>query len=118
ADEIGRERRQPIILIIRVTVLDRHVLALDIAGFLQALEKRNGGVLVINISGLGAEVANHRNRRLLRPRHHRPRCRTPKPGNELSASHPGILSLYAGAYRGGGCKETMVLAAAGLAALH
>jgi hypothetical protein len=45
---------------------------------------------------------------LLRPRHHRPRRRTREPRNELSPSHPGILSLYAGAYRGEGCKETVV----------
>jgi hypothetical protein len=35
ADEIGCERRQSIILILRI-----HVLALDIAGFLQTLEGR------------------------------------------------------------------------------
>jgi hypothetical protein len=42
ADEIGCKRRQPIHLVLRIPVLDRHVLALDIAGFLQALKKRNG----------------------------------------------------------------------------
>jgi hypothetical protein len=52
---------------------------------------------------------------LLRPRHYWPRTR--QPHNELSASHPGILS-HAEAYRGGGCKETAVRADAGLAALH
>ena len=41
ADEIGCERRQPIILVLRMPILDRYVLALDIAGFLQALEKRD-----------------------------------------------------------------------------
>ena len=45
ADEIGCKRRQPIILVLRIPILDRHVLALDIAGFLQALEKRNGEFL-------------------------------------------------------------------------
>src|SRR5271169_2520504 len=44
ADEIGRQRRQPIELVLRPAVFDRHVLTLDIAGFLQALEKRNGAV--------------------------------------------------------------------------
>jgi hypothetical protein len=34
ADEIGCKRGQPIILILRPAVFDRHVLALDIAGFL------------------------------------------------------------------------------------
>jgi hypothetical protein len=55
ADEIGCERRQPIVLILRIPILDRHVLALRIAGVLQALEKRNGEVLVVIISGCGAE---------------------------------------------------------------
>jgi hypothetical protein len=35
-NEIGRQGRQPIVLIVREAVLDRHVLALDIARFLQA----------------------------------------------------------------------------------
>jgi hypothetical protein len=39
-DEIGCERRQPIELVLRIPILDMHVLAFDIAGFLQALEKR------------------------------------------------------------------------------
>jgi hypothetical protein len=56
ADEIGCKRRQPIISIIRITILDHHVLAHDIAGFLQALEKRNGEVP----SGFRKEAPNHR----------------------------------------------------------
>ena len=39
ADQIGRQRRQPIELILGPAVFDRHVLALDIAGVLQALAK-------------------------------------------------------------------------------
>jgi hypothetical protein len=42
ADEIGCKRRQPIELVLGISILDRYVLALDIAGFLQSLEKRNG----------------------------------------------------------------------------
>jgi hypothetical protein len=45
ADEIGCEHRQPIKLIFRPAVFNCNVLALDVAGFLQALEKRNGDVL-------------------------------------------------------------------------
>jgi hypothetical protein len=37
----------------------RHVLALDIARFLQALEERNGDILVVSFSGLGAEEPDH-----------------------------------------------------------
>jgi hypothetical protein len=39
-----------------------------VAGFLQTLEKWNGDVLVVIISGLGAEEPDNRHRRLLRPR--------------------------------------------------
>src|SRR6516164_912198 len=54
ADEIGYKRRQPIILILRIPILHRHILALDVTGFLQALEKRKGDVLEV-IRGSGAE---------------------------------------------------------------
>ena len=67
---------------------DRHVLTIDIAGFLQAGEKRNGEVLVCIISGLSAEDANHRHRRLLSPRRKRPRRRAPEPGDERPPPHP------------------------------
>jgi hypothetical protein len=117
ADEIGCKCGQPINFVLRIPILYRHVLALDIASFLQALEERSRKVFE-DISGLGAEVTNHRHRRLLRPRDERPRRRAPKPHNKLSASHPGILFRYAGAYRHGGCEETVVRADAGLAALH
>jgi hypothetical protein len=96
ADETGCERRQSIQLVLRIPILDRHVPALDIAGFLQALEKRNGGVLVVNFSGLGAEEPDHRQRPLLRVRRDWPRGRRPaEPRNELPPSHsssPGPLS--------------------------
>ena len=39
ANQFGRQRRQPIELIFGPAVFDRHVLALDIAGLLQALAK-------------------------------------------------------------------------------
>src|SRR6516165_5979508 len=75
ANEIGCERRQPIGLHLRPAVFDRHIMALDIAGFLQALEKRNGEVLEVIISGPGAEIPDYRQRWLLRPRRERPsRC--------------------------------------------
>ena len=39
ANQFGRQRRQPIALILGPAVFDRHVLAFDIAGLLQALAK-------------------------------------------------------------------------------
>jgi hypothetical protein len=86
ADEIGRQRWQPIVLIFRPAVFNSHVLALDVTGFLQPLEKRNGDVLVVFISSLSAKVPDHWHRRLLPPRHHRPRRRAPKPRDECPSS--------------------------------
>jgi hypothetical protein len=78
ADEIGCERRQAIVLICRQAVFNQNILALDIAGFLQALEKRDGDDLGV-ISGLGAEISDHRHCRLLCPGHERPRRRAAHP---------------------------------------
>jgi hypothetical protein len=87
AHEIGCERRQLINSVLRITILDRHVLALDKACFLQAPEKRNDVVLVVRISGLGAEPPYHRQWLILRPRHHRPRRCASQSGDYLTAVH-------------------------------
>src|SRR5262249_42443315 len=87
ADEIGCEHRQPIILIFRPAVFNRHVLTLDITSFLQALKKRDSEVLVVIISGLSAEEPDHRHRHLLRPRGHRPRRRASQPCYECPPFH-------------------------------
>jgi hypothetical protein len=39
ADQIGRQLREPIVLSFRSAIFDYDVLARDVAGFLQALEK-------------------------------------------------------------------------------
>ena len=41
ANQIGRHRWQPIVLTLRPPVFDRHVLAPDIADFLQAMAERS-----------------------------------------------------------------------------
>ena len=41
ADEIGHERRQAIVLALQPVVLHRHVLALDVAGFVEAFTERS-----------------------------------------------------------------------------
>src|SRR5262249_2260558 len=70
-------------------------------------EKRNSDVLVINISGLSAEVSNHRHRRLLRPCRDRPRHRSAEPRNELPPPHWLCLqAARAAAYPGRGCRGT------------
>ena len=44
ADEVGHERRQAIELAVQPVVLDRHVLALDVAGFIEALAERGAEI--------------------------------------------------------------------------
>jgi hypothetical protein len=87
ADEVGCEQRQPIVLIFRPAVFNRNIAALDIAAFLEALEKWGGEVLVVIISGLSAEVPDHRHPWLLPPRRERPRRRAAKPRDELAPPH-------------------------------
>ena len=42
-DQFGRKRRQPIVMTLRPAVFDRDILALDIAGFLEALVEGSEG---------------------------------------------------------------------------
>ena len=67
-------------------VLDRHVLALDIAGFIEAFAER-GHIIHESRGRTAVDERNHGHRRLLRPTYHRPR-RRPKPRDELAPSHP------------------------------
>jgi hypothetical protein len=84
-------------LIIGPAVFDRHVLALDIAGFLQALAKSTQR-LDECIMRLAVEEPDHRHRRLLRPCRERPRRRAAEKRDELAApygNHGGVSSrLY------------------------
>src|SRR5262249_59708555 len=52
-------------------VFDRQILALDITGLLQALAKAPKAPR-LSVRRLGIEMADHRHRRLLRPRRQRP----------------------------------------------
>ena len=70
----GRQRRQPIDLILGPAVFDRHVLALDIAGVLEALAK-SAQTVRERVRRSGVEKPDHRHRRLLRARRERPRRR-------------------------------------------
>src|SRR5215467_6873053 len=63
-------------MIIRPAIFDRDILALDIAGFIQALTER-GREGHIARSCRAVEKPDHRHRRLLRPRRQRPRHRRP-----------------------------------------
>jgi hypothetical protein len=74
--EIGRQHRQSIELIGGPAEFGRHIPAFDIAGFFQALTKRDQAQLIVQLPGGVAEKPDHRHRRLLRARRERPRRRT------------------------------------------
>jgi hypothetical protein len=65
ADEIGHERWQLIVLALQPVVLHRHVLTLDVAGFVEALPERTGNS---RLGRLAVDEADHWHRRLLRIR--------------------------------------------------
>src|SRR5262249_42705980 len=91
ADEVGHERRQAVVLAGKPVVLDRHVLALDVARFAKALTKR-GCMACRTIARSAAEKANHRSRRLLRARRERPGSRAAEQRYELAPFHYSITS--------------------------
>ena len=74
-------------------VLHRHVLALDMAGFAEALTER-GGMARGTIKRPTANKADHRYRRLLRPRFKRPcRRRAANKRDEIPSPHRSILQV-------------------------
>src|SRR5262249_20417192 len=79
-------QRQPVILALRPAVFDIDIAVLNIACFIQALPEC-GRVAFELCLGLAAEIPDHRYRRTLRPRRHRPNSRAPDPRNELPPSH-------------------------------
>jgi hypothetical protein len=83
--EIGHERRHAIVLALHPMVFDHHVLALDVAGFVETFTKRSG-VARGDLDRTAADEADHRHRRLLRPRRERP-ChrRAAEKGDELTS---------------------------------
>src|SRR5262249_10778928 len=86
ADEIIGECGQSIVLAIGPAILDRRILALDIAGFAQAPTESGyaGGECY---SRPAVEKADHRHRRLLRARHERPCRRTAEKRDERAPPH-------------------------------
>src|SRR5215470_3644728 len=86
AYQIGCEVGQYIVLVLRPAILDHDILALDVAGFANALPEC--GQIACTISKRrAAEESNHRHRRLLRARRERPRGRAAKQRDELAAFH-------------------------------
>src|SRR5262249_22141411 len=84
-DQIGGQCRQSVVLALREAVLDRQVLALDIADFLEPLAK--GHHTVISHSRLTAEPPDSRHGCLLCARRERPRSRAAEQSDEHAALH-------------------------------
>jgi hypothetical protein len=70
-------------LVVGPAIVDRHVLALDIAGFFEALAK-GPQPLGNRLGRSDFEKADHRHRRLLRARGERPRRSAPDKRDELA----------------------------------
>jgi hypothetical protein len=85
--EIGRQRRQTFVMVLGAAVFNRHILALDIAGFFQALAKGGQAQRIVEPLGRGAEEPDHRHCRLLRARRERPRRRAAEQRDELTPSY-------------------------------
>ena len=87
------------ILTLGPAVFDRHVLALDIAGFLQALAKCAQAVRE-RVRRCAVEKPDHRHRRLLRARRERPRRRAAEQRDELAPLHSITSSARASSVGG------------------
>jgi hypothetical protein len=87
AHEVGEKRWQRIVAAVRPTVFDRGVAAFDEACLGEALSKARE--LLGPRGGRRGTVQepDDRHRRLLRPRHHRPRRRAPEPRDERPPIH-------------------------------
>jgi hypothetical protein len=87
ADQIGNERRPAVELALQPMVLDHHVLALNVAGFVEAFAERSDSAHG-SLGRQAADEADDRHRRLLRARRERPRgSRAAQQRDELAPSH-------------------------------
>src|SRR5262249_39779491 len=100
AYQIGCEVGQYVVLVLRPAILDHNILALDVAGFAKALPEC-GQIACTIRKRRAAEEADHRHRRLLRPRRERPSGRAAKQRDEIAPSHsiassrrPGYISAW------------------------
>src|SRR6516165_666807 len=85
------KHRESVVLILRETVFNDDVLALDIARFFQALAKRRQDVCIL-AGPPAVEKSDHGHRRLLRVRRQRPGCRrAAEKRDKLTAPHGSPL---------------------------
>src|SRR5262245_52043412 len=86
-NQIGRERRQPIVFPFQPVVLDPHILALDKTGFVEAFAER-GHKMQRGIGRTAIDKSDHRYRLLLRTHPERPHGgRAAEQRDELAAFH-------------------------------
>src|SRR5262245_6893126 len=83
AYQIACEVGQSVDLVLRPAILNRHILALDVAGFTKALAEC-GQISCTIDRRRAAEEPNHRHSRLLRARRERPRGRATEKQYELA----------------------------------
>src|SRR5215475_5019958 len=86
AYQIGCEVGQSVDLVLRPAILNRHILALDVAGFTKALAEC-GQISCTIDRRRAAEEPNHRHSRLLRARRERPCRRAAEQRDERAAPH-------------------------------
>src|SRR5262249_9796878 len=99
ADQIGRQHWESVVLILRETVFNDDVLALDIARFFQALAKRRQDVCIL-AAPPAVEKSNHRHLWLLRACRERSSRRSTKQRDELAAFHSITSSASASSLSG------------------
>src|SRR5260370_30075483 len=88
AYQIGCEVGQSVGLVLRPAILDRQILALDVAGFTKTLAECGQIACTIDRRPRATEEPDHRHRGLLRPRRKRPRSRrAAEQRDELAAPH-------------------------------
>ena len=86
AYQIGCEVGQSVVLIPRPAILDRHILALDVAGFTNALPECGQKACTIS-KRRAAEEPDHRHCRLLCARRQGPRGRAANKRDEFASFH-------------------------------
>src|SRR5262249_40532064 len=94
SDEVSRQLRQLIRLIVGEAVFNREVLALNIARRPQPLAK-SAQHIAVRIRRLAVKEPDHRHRRLLRARRERPRGRAADKRDELAPLHSMTSSARA-----------------------
>src|SRR5262249_46785091 len=99
ANEIGRQRRHPVILALSPAILDCDVSALDKASFLQAAAEASHQMRE-RTGRRCAEKSHYRHRRLLRSRRERPPRRATEQRDELAPVHSITSSTSASSLGG------------------